>query len=270
MNGKESEIKRLTKEIKGDIERISIYDEIRIYLSLISENIVNYDWNKALENIRFLQSKLLSIFLNRGIDVSILNNMFDELINTIKSSYDIIGNDILKRDDCFEQLNSIINYIGNYGVYIGQQKVTIVNYVDVLNEKVKELTRMLYDAIMHATIRDTFIMTCEFIRDNIVPYVEVPSEFIRYRIIEAINNLISSLPLPSKTGTVSKNFENAFSTLRNNVDIVVLSNKNPEFRKFFEEHKEEFESATVKEIEKIVEKVVKKVLVSSKGEEATR
>lgn len=262
---KEKEIERLKKEIEGEIAKISIYDEIRIYLSLISENIINFEWDKALENIRGFHAKILSIFLNRGISVSTLNNMFDELINTVKSPYDTIGNNLLKRDDCFEQLNAIINYIGGCGIYIGQQKVTIVDYIAVLNEKVKELTRMLHDATTHASIRDNFIMTCEFIRDNIIPYVEVPSEMVRYRISEAINTLISSLPLPTARGTtsISKNFEDAFAKLRNYVDIVVLSNKNPEFRKFFEEHKEEFESATAKQIEKMVEKMVKKMLGGS-------
>jgi len=268
VSDKEKEIERLKKEIEGEIAKISIYDEIRIYLSLISKNIINYEWDKALENIRGFHSKLLSIFLNRGIDVSILNNMFDELVNTVKSPYDAIGNNLLKRDDCFEQLNEIINYIGNCGVYIGQQNVFVVNYVDVLNEKVKELTRMIYDATTHASMRENFIMTCEFIRDNIIPYMEVPSEMIRYKISESLNTIISSLPLPSSRGTssTSKIFEDAFSKLRNYVDIVVLSSKNPEFKKFFDTHKVEFENATVSQIEKTVEKMIKKLLGEVQGE----
>lgn len=264
--GDEELVEKLKNEAIGKGGKISVYDEIRIFLTVISKNIVNYEWGKALDNINGLHSILLSILLNRGIDASVLNSMFDELIDTVKSDYDTIGNDSLKRDDCLKQLNEIVNYIGNIGIYIGQQKVTIYNYVDVLNEKVKELTRIFHDAQMHPSIRDNFIMTCEFLRDNVIPYVDVPSEMVRYRIIEALNTLISALPFQSKSSATVKDFENAFATLRNYVDIVMLSNKNPEFKKFFDEHKEEFESATLKQIEKIVERVVKKVLVSSGGE----
>jgi len=266
MDKADVELERLKLEAKGELEKISIYDEIRIYLSLLSENITKYEWSDALKNINSLQAKIISLFLNRGMDVVLLNQMFDDLTNTVKSSYDTIGNNTLKRDDCFKQLNDIVNYIGSCGVYVGQQNITVYDYHALLDEKIKELTRMLYDATKYSSMMDTFIMTCEFLRYKIIPYMEVPSEVLRYRVIEALNTIISSLSLSKILGSsASKTLERAFSELRNYVDIILLSNRNPEFKKFFEEHKEEFELAGEKEIEKTVEKVVKKIL-NAQGE----
>jgi len=255
--------KKESKEKNEEKAVRDIYGEIRNYLSLISKSIINYEWEEAKNYIKILHSKLISIFLNKGIDTSILNSMFDELINTVDAPYDTIGNNILKRDDCFKTLNEIVNYIGNCGIYIGQQKVIIIDYIESLNEKIKEITKMAHNIGKGELIIDAFIMTCEFIREKIIPHIEVPSELLRYRIIEALDNVISFSP---NIPVGQKKFEEALASLRQYVDIVILSNRNPKFKKFFEEHKEEFEMATTEQMENLVKKIVKKIL-ASEGEE---
>lgn len=263
MNIETEKVEKKDKEDNEEVlskkyKKISIYDEIKNYISLISEHIINNNWENAINDIKKFQSIVISMFINRGIDVTKLNEMFDELINTIKSNYDYVGNNLIKRDDCFEQLNDIINYIGNCGVYIGQQKIFVTNYIDVLNEKIKELTKIAGNIILNPSDRDTFIMICEFIRDNIIPYIEVPSETIRYRIMEEINSILSIVPVYTSrpTATFFIEFGKSFSNLRTYADILILSNRSKGFREFFKEHEKDFEIFGEKQIENIVRKIV--------------
>lgn len=198
----------IKNEILSPITIPSMMDCKRI-INSISFYMNEYNWDEASKYVTDLRKVVTYHLTVKGIEKELkkINDMFDDLLRFINNNF-LIGNNKLKYDAVNEKLIAIINEIGNYGIYIGQENIRVDNPYKSFSEKIDELLK-IYTEITKTFDRnllDEFLDICVLMKNKVIPKLDIDAK-TKYMLIMSFNNLIATMPvlLISRNALKTKN-----------------------------------------------------------------